>query len=59
MDKKNTYLNGPAEGDVVIKQPKGFIVLDENVKLFVCNMKSSLHGLKQYGRNWFMTWKAF
>ena len=59
MDIKTAYLNAPIEEDVVIKQPEGFELLDEDGKPFVCKLKKSLYGLKQYGRNWFLTLKAF
>ena len=59
MDIKTAYLNAPIEEDVVIKQPEGFELLDENGKPFVCKLKKSLYGLKQSGRNWFLTLKAF
>ena len=55
----NDYLNAPIEEDVVIKQPEGFELMDENGKPFVCKLKKSLYGLKQSGRNWFLTLKAF
>ena len=35
MDKKTADLNAPTEEDVVIKQPEGFELLDENGKPFV------------------------
>ena len=53
MDIKIAYLNAPIEEDVVIKQPEGFELLDENGKPFVCKLKKNLYGLKQSGRNWF------
>ena len=58
MDIKTAYLNAPIEEDVVIKQPEGFGLLDENGKSFDCKLKKSLYGLKQSGRNWFLTLKA-
>ena len=58
MDIKTAYLNAPIE-DVVIKQTEGFELLDENGKPFACKLKKSLYGLKQSGRNWFLTLKAF
>ena len=59
MDIKTAFLNAPIEEDVVIKQPEGFELLDENGKPFVSKLKKSLYGLKQSGRNWFLTLKAF
>ena len=59
MDIKTAYLNAPIQEDVVIKQPEGFELLDENGRQFVCKLKKSLYGLKQSGRNWFLTLKAF
>ena len=59
MDKKTAYLHDPIEEDVVIKQAEGFELLDENGKTFVCKLKKSLYGLKQSGRNWFLTLKVF
>ena len=35
-DIKTAYLNAPIEEDVVIEQPEGFEILDENGKPFVC-----------------------
>ena len=49
MDIKTAYLNAPIEEDVVLKQPKGLELLDENGKPFVCKLKESLYGLKQSG----------
>ena len=59
MDIKTAYLNAPIEEDVFIKQPEGFELLDENGKPFFCKLKKSLFGLKQSGKNWFLTLKAF
>ena len=36
---KIAYLNAPIEEDVVIKQPEGFELLDENEKSFDCKLK--------------------
>ena len=59
MDTKTAFFNAPIEEDVVIKQPEGFELLDENRKPFVCKLKESFYGLKQSGRNGFLTSKAF
>ena len=59
LDIKTAYLNAPIEEDVVIKQPEGFEIFDENGKPFVCKLKKRLYGFKQSGRNWFLTLKAF
>ena len=59
MDIKTAYLIAPIEEVVVIKQLEGFEFLDENGEPFVCKLKQSLYGLKQSGRNWFFTLKAF
>ena len=59
MNMKTVCLKAPIEEEVVIKQPEGFELLDENGKLFVCKLKRSLHGLKQFGRNWFLILKVF
>ena len=49
MDIKTAYLNAPIGEDVVIKQPEGFKLLDEDGKPFNCKLKKSLYGLKQSG----------
>ena len=59
MDKKTAYLNAPIEDVVISKQPEGSEFLDENGKTFVCKLKKSLYGLKQSGRNCFLTLKVF
>ena len=57
--KKIAFLNAPIEEDVVVKQHECFELLDKKGKPFVCKLKKSLYGLKQSGRNWFLTLKAF
>ena len=59
MDIKTAYLKTPIEEYIIIEQPEGFEILDENGKPLVCKLKKSLYDLKQSGRNRFLTLKAF
>ena len=54
MDIKTAYLNAPIEEEVFLRQPEGFEVTSPDAVLF-CRLKKSLYGLKQAGRNWYLT----
>ena len=48
MDVKTTFLHGELEETILMKQPQGFEVKEEEDK--VCLLKKSLYGLKQSPR---------
>ena len=45
MDVKMTFLNGPLEEEVYMKQPEGFSCSDNEHS--VCKLSKSIYGLKQ------------
>ena len=59
MDIKTAYINAPIAEEIYMKQPEGFEQLDNKGKPFVCLMNKSLNGLKQSGRNWYLTFRNF
>ena len=42
-----------------MKPAEGFEQLDSKGKPLICLMKKSLYGLKQSGRNWYLTFRNF
>ena len=52
MDVKSAYLHAPIECDVYVSHPPGYEITDKEGKTLVWNLKKSLYGLKQSGRNW-------
>ena len=52
MDVKTAYLNAPIDCEIYMEQPEGFVKMGVNGEKLVCNLKRSLYGLKQSGRNW-------
>ena len=54
LDVKTAYLNAEIDEEIFVQQPLGFEVLKDGENL-VCELKKSLYGLKQSGRNWFFT----
>ena len=59
MDIKTAYLNAPIAEELYKKQQEGFEQLDNTGKPLVCLMKKKFYGLKQSGRNWFLTFRNF
>ena len=59
LDIKRAYLNANVDADIFIKQPEGFEKQCSNGVNLVCKLNKSLYGLKQSGRNWYYTLKAF
>ena len=59
MDIKTAYIKAPIAEEIYMKQPEGFEQLDNKEKPLVCLMNKSLYGLKQSGRNWYLTFRNF
>jgi hypothetical protein len=58
MDIKTAYLNAGIEEDIYMRQPEGFEEHSTG-KQHVCHLKKSLYGLKQSGRNWYLTLSGY
>ena len=52
IDVKITFLNGDLEEDVYVDQPRGFSM--EGESQMVCKLKTSINGLKQAFRQWYI-----
>jgi hypothetical protein len=50
MDVKSAFLNGPREEEVYVVQPPGFIVKNQESKVY--RLRKALYGLKQAPRAW-------
>ena len=59
MDIKIAHLNAPIAEEIYMKQPERFEQLDNKRKPRVRLMKKSFYGLKQSGRNWYLTCRNF
>ena len=57
MDIKTAYLNARIEENVYMLQTGGFEKFDPDGNPLVCKLNKSIYGLKQSGRNWFLTLK--
>ena len=57
MDIKTAYLNARIEENVYMVQNEGFENFDPDGNPLVCKLNTSIYGLKQSGRNWFLTLK--
>ena len=52
MDVKTAYLHAPIDCELYVEQPEGFEKGNPKRGKLVCQLKKSLYGLKQSGRNW-------
>ena len=59
VDIKTAYLNPEIEKDIYMKQHEGFEVKNNEGNQEYCKLRKSLYGLKQSGRNWYLTLKMF
>ena len=59
MDIKTAYLNADIEEEIFIQQPEGFEKFDKQGNPLICKLRKSLYGLKEYGRNCYITIKNF
>ena len=59
MDVKGAYLNAPIDKEIYVQQPPGYERTDESGTRLTCHLKRSLYGVKQSGRNWYMTLTDF
>jgi hypothetical protein len=48
MDVKSTSLNGYLEEKILVEQPEGFVIQEEEEKVYL--LKKALYGLKQTPR---------
>ena len=58
MDIKTAYLNAQIEENVYMLQAEGFEKFDSDGNPLACKLNKSVYGLKQLGRNWFLTLKG-
>jgi hypothetical protein len=57
LDVKNAFLHGYLDEEIYMEQPKGFI---QNCnKKFVCRLKKSLYGLRQFPKQWYKKFDSF
>ena len=59
MDIKTAYLNADIEEEIFMQQPEGFEKFDKQGNPLICKLRKSLYGLKQSGRNWYLTIETF
>ena len=59
VDIKTAYLNAEIEDEILMQQPEGFEKFDKQGNPLICKLRKSLYGLKQSGRNWYLTIKNF
>ena len=59
MDIKTAYLKADMEENIYMEQPEGFGVKNNEGNQVYCKLRKSLYGLKQSGRNWYLTLKTF
>ena len=59
MDIKTAYFNADFDEEIFMQQPKGFANYNDQGNPLVCKLKKILYGLKQPGRNWYLTIKGF
>ena len=56
---KTAYLNADIEEEIFMHLTEGFQKFDKQGKPLICNLRKSLFGLKQSGRNWYLTINRF
>ena len=56
---QNAYFNADIEENIYMEQPEGFEVENNEGNQVYCKLRKSLYGLKQFGRNWYLTLKTF
>ena len=59
MDINTAYLNADVEENIYMEQPQGFEVKDNEGNQVYCKLRKSICGLKQSGRNCYLTLKTF
>ena len=59
MDIKIAYLNADIEEEIFMQKPEGFEKFDKPGNPWICKLRKNLYGLKQRGRNWYLTIKNF
>lgn len=59
MDVKTAYLHAPIDHKVYLEQPEGYEKKSKSGEKLVYNLRKSLYGLKQSGRNWNMLLHAY
>ena len=59
MDIKSAYFNNDIEEEIFMQQPKGFKNFDKQGNPLIYKLRKSIYGLKQSGRNWYLTIKNF
>ena len=52
MDVKTAFLNGELEEEIYMEQPTGFIMKDQEEKVY--RLSRSIYGLKQSSRQWYI-----
>ena len=59
MDIKTAYLIADIEEEIFMQQPEGSEKFDKQGHPLICKLRKNLDGLKQSGRNWYLTIKTF
>ncbi|KAL4568673.1 hypothetical protein LXL04_024288 [Taraxacum kok-saghyz] len=57
MDVKSAFLHGTLQEDVYVQQPQGYIVKNEEQKVY--KLRKALYGLKQAPRAWYSRIEAY
>ena len=59
MDIPTAYLNADIDEEIFMQQPESFEKYNDQRNPLVCKLNKNLYGLKQSGRNWYLTIKGF
>ena len=59
MDTKTACLNADIEEEIFMQQPETFKKFDKQGNPLICKLMKNSYGLKQSGRNWYLTIKNF